>query len=245
MSTFLAVRLRRLWRLGGLLALAALMGGCATATNPQDPFEPYNRGMMRFNDDLDTAILKPVATGYRDAVPRPVRAGVGNFFGNLSDVWSTVNSALQLKVPQAGEMALRVGVNTVFGLAGLVDVASEMGLERHSEDFGQTLARWGVPAGPYVVLPVFGPSTVRDAVTTLTVDRQADLVRQIDPTGARNVAYGLRVVDTRANLLRVSSVLDEVALDRYTFTRDAYLQRRRALVNAPPLPAEPDPSKEE
>ena len=142
-------------------------------------------------------------------------------------------------------MALRVGVNTVFGLAGLVDVASEMGLERHSEDFGQTLARWGVPAGPYVVLPVFGPSTVRDAVTTLTVDRQADLVRQIDPTGARNVAYGLRVVDTRANLLRVSSVLDEVALDRYTFTRDAYLQRRRALVNAPPLPAEPDPSKEE
>jgi phospholipid-binding lipoprotein MlaA len=232
------------WRLGLLMVVAIHLAGCATPRNPVDPFEPFNRSVMRFNDDLDTAVLKPVATTYRDVVPRPVRVGVSNFFGNLSDVWSTANNALQLKPKLAGEMALRVGVNTLFGFGGIIDVATDLGLERHSEDFGQTLARWGVPAGPYLMLPVLGPFTLRDAITTVTVDMQVDPVMQIDPTGVRAAVIGLRLVDLRADLLRVSTVLDEVALDRYTFTRDAYLQRRRALVNAPPPQDEPDPSKE-
>ncbi len=213
--------------LGALLAMT--LTGCAVGPDKRDPFENFNRGVMRFNDELDTAILKPVATAYQENLPSPARKVVGNVFSNLGDVWSTVNSLLQLKIPQATESLMRVSVNTVFGLYGILDIATEMGLERHREDFGQTLGLWGVPSGPYVVLPLLGPSTVRDA-GAFVVDRRADLVREFDPASTRNSLYALRVVDTRASLLKTGRLLDEIALDRYTFVRDAYLQRRQAEI---------------
>lgn len=206
---------------------AALVGGCATGpdANPKDPLEPLNRGVSSFNDTVDRAVLKPVATVYRDITPGLLRTGVDNFFGNLRDAWSVVNATLQLKPRQATENALRVGFNTVFGLGGVLDIATEMGIERSTLDFGQTLGRWGVPAGPYLVLPIFGPSSARDA-TGFVVDSNADLVGRVDDVSVRNSLYGLRAVDTRAGLLRASSLLDGAALDPYSFLRDAYLQRR-------------------
>lgn len=215
------------------LLLVALLGltlaGCAVGPDKRDPFENFNRGVMRFNDEVDTAVLKPVATAYQEALPSPARKAVSNVFSNLGDVWSTANSLLQLKIPQAAEGLMRVSINTVFGLYGVLDIASEMGLERHREDFGQTLGYWGVPAGPYVVLPLFGPSTARDAGAFL-VDRRADLLRELDPSSTRNSLFALRLVDTRASLLGTGRLLDQMALDRYTFVREAYLQRRRAEI---------------
>ncbi len=228
-STHAASRAQRL--LLGVLLLLALTG-CAVGPDKRDPFENFNRGVMRFNDEVDSAILKPVATAYQENLPSPARKVVGNVFSNLGDVWSTVNSLLQLKIPQATESLMRVSVNTVFGLYGILDVASEMGLERHREDFGQTLGRWGMPSGPYVVLPLLGPSTVRDA-GAFVVDRRADLVREFDPASTRNSLYALRLVDTRASLLGTGRMLDEMALDRYTFVREAYLQRRQAEIFEP------------
>jgi len=230
-------------RLAGiaLLAGAGLLAGCATGPNPLDPFEPFNRGVFNFNEKVDNAVLKPVATAYRDTLPSPVRTGVSNFFGNLGDVWSGVNSLLQLKVEDAANSLMRVAINTTLGLYGLLDWATPMGLDRHREDFGQTLGRYGVPTGPYLVLPLLGPSTVRDTAA-LPVDHRGDLVHEIDPTASRNAAIVTRAVDTRANLLGASRVMEEVALDRYTFTRDAYLQKRRADVFdglPPPMPDEP------
>jgi len=226
-----------------VLALAGL-GGCATVQqpNPADPLEGWNRGVQRFNDGVDEAVLKPVATAYRDAVPEPVRDGVGNFFGNLDDVWSAANQLLQGKLEAALNMTLRVGLNTVFGLGGVLDPASEAGLERQSEDFGQTLGRWGLPAGPYLVLPLLGPSSVRETAA-LPLDMAATSTgRVIDPEGAANWASALRVVDTRARLLSATRLLDDIALDRYSFLRNAYLARRRNLVwdgNPPEPPEEP------
>lgn len=223
---------------GWLLALGlglSLLAGCATGPNahPQDPLEPFNRGVTRFNDGLDTAVLKPVATAYQDVAPSPVRTGVSNFFNNLRDVWSVVNALLQAKPREAAENFMRVNVNTVFGLGGLIDMASEMGIPRTTLDFGQTMGRWGVPAGPYLVLPVLGPSTVRDTAG-LVVDQQGDLVLQgVDHVPTRNSLIGLRVTDTRAGLLRATELIDEVALDKYSFTRDAYLQRRESQIRGP------------
>lgn len=210
---------------------AALLAGCATGpdANPRDPLEPFNRGVSSFNDAVDRAVLKPVAIAYQDVTPGFVRSGVNNFFGNLRDVWSAVNATLQLKPRAATENALRVGINTMFGFGGLFDLATEMGIERTSLDFGQTLGRWGVPSGPYLVLPVFGPSSFRDA-GGLVVDSRADLVGNLDDISDRNVLYSLRVVDTRAGLLRASSLLEGAALDPYSFMRDAYLQRRQSLI---------------
>ncbi len=217
----------------GAFAIAAvvLLGGCASVTNltARDPWEPMNRSVSQFNDGLDAMLLKPVATVYRDSVPPLLRTGVSNFFGNLSDVWSFANSALQFKLQNAADNFARIQINTLFGLGGIFDVASEFNIERHSEDFGQTLGHWGLPAGPYLVLPFFGPSTLRDAAA-MPVDRRLDLVQRVKPQAARNTAYVFKAVDKRANLLRVSSVLDEASLDKYSFTRDAYLQRRRAEV---------------
>lgn len=226
------------------LALAATvlaLAGCATGPDRRDPFEPFNRHVMRFNDDVDAMVLKPVAIGYRDFVPAPVRTGVNNFFGNLGDAWSTVNALLQFKLMYAAENFMRVGLNTVFGFGGIADVASEAGLERHREDFGQTLGHYGVPPGPYLVLPLLGPSTVRDTAA-LSADWKGDLVRRTDTESVRNVLHGVRLVDTRANLLRATNVMEEISLDRYTFVRDAYLQRRRAEVfegEPPEIPEEP------
>ncbi|MES2634724.1 MAG: VacJ family lipoprotein [Pseudomonadota bacterium] len=214
-----------------LAGVLVLLTGCASPNaTSRDPFESFNRNMMSFNDGVDSMALKPAATVYKQVVPPLARTGVSNFFGNLGDAWSTVNSALQFKFGDAAENFMRLNVNTFFGLGGILDIASELNIERHKEDLGQTLGRWGVPAGPYLVLPLFGPSTMRDAIA-LPFDRKADPLGQVNPWGTRYSLYTLRLIDTRSNLLRVGTVIDEAALDKYTFTRDAHLQRRRAEIS--------------
>jgi phospholipid-binding lipoprotein MlaA len=203
------------------------LGGCAAGPNPTDPFEPFNREVSRLNEHVDAVVLRPAATVYRNAVPPLARTGVSNFFGNLSDAWSSVNSLLQFKLQNAAEDWMRFSFNTVFGFAGVLDIASEMNIERHREDFGQTLGRWGVPAGPYIVLPLLGSSTLRDTVA-LPVDWQGDPLYHVTPSTPRDSLYGLRLVDVRSNLLTAGDVLEGAALDKYSFTRDAYLQKRRA-----------------
>ena len=219
----------------GLLVLA----GCASGpqAHPDDPLEPYNRSMTRFNDAVDSALLKPVATAYQQATPAPVRTGVSNFFSNLGDAWSFVNNTLQLRAEGALSSFFRVGINTTMGLGGLLDVATEMRIDRYKQDFGLTLGRWGVPTGPYFVLPILGPSTVRDTLA-LPVDLRGNLLREV----TRNSLYALRIVDTRANLLRAESVLDDAALDKYSFTRDVYMQLRGARNGSGDgsLPPEPE-----
>ena len=215
---------------GATLALVVAQG-CATAPggNPSDPFESFNRSVFSFNDSLDRAVIKPVAVAYRNVTPSPVRTGVTNFFGNLKDVWSVVNNSLQGKGEHAGDSLGRVMINTVFGLGGLLDMAGEANIPKHTEDFGQTLGVWGVPAGPYLVLPVLGPSTVRDTAA-LIVDTQADVVSTTGNIPVRNTLQVTRAVNVRANLLKAGNLLDEAALDRYTFAREVHLQRRRSLI---------------
>jgi phospholipid-binding lipoprotein MlaA len=210
-------------------AVLATLGGCAAGPNPRDPLEPFNRKVSEFNQGVDSIVLKPAAIVYKNATPPLVRTGVSNFFGNLRDLWSFVNSTLQFKLQDAVESLARFQVNTMFGLGGIIDVASELNIERHKEDFGQTLGRWGVPAGPYIVLPFLGPSTMRDTLA-LPVDYQGDLLRRVTPSAPRDGLYALRAVDARANLLRIGGVIDEAALDKYSFTRDAYLQKRQAEI---------------
>lgn len=212
-----------------VLAAAAALSGCAVGPNPRDPMETWNRGVFKFNDTVDTYALKPVATGYKNVTPSFVQTGVNNFFGNLQDIWTGANNFLQGKGSEGASDWGRVALNSTFGILGLFDIASEAGLPKHKEDFGQTLGRWGVPAGPYIVLPFLGPSTLRDTLA-LPVDRRGDPVAYIDSDPARDALYGLRIVDQRSNLLRASSVLDQAALDKYSFTRDAHLQRRRAEI---------------
>ncbi len=221
------------------LIFAATLSGCASgpARNPTDPLEPFNRSMFNLNEGIDKAVLKPVAEGYRAITPQPVRAGVTNFFDNIEDLWSAVNGVLQLRPIVVADNFMRFGVNTVFGLGGLLNVANEIGIERHSEDLGKTLGRWGVPSGPYVVMPLFGPSTVRDA-TTITLENRYDPVAQINDARTRNVTTVVRLVDSRAGLLRLGNLLDDAALDKYSFTRDAFLQRRRAEIFRPGQDAE-------
>jgi phospholipid-binding lipoprotein MlaA len=231
-----------------LLAWVLSSAGCATGpnANPKDPLEPMNRSISKFNDTLDDNLLKPVATGYRDYIPQPVQTGVGNFFGNLSDVFSTVNSGLQLKGRDTAESLMRVVVNTTLGIYGIFDVATEIGLQRHREDFGQTLGYWGVPDGPYLVLPVFGPSTVRDT-STLPLEFSTDFVAKHDVVAERNVAVVARIVDKRAGLLKTTDLLSGAAIDKYSFTRDSYLQYRRNQVydgNPPDEDDLVDPSAE-
>ena len=219
--------------MASLLVGAALLTGCATVArpDPNDPLESYNRSMTRFNDQVDAMVLKPVATAYREVTPAPVRTGVSNFFANIGDVWSFVNNVLQLRAEAAGSSFMRVNVNTIFGLGGLLDVASELGIERYKQDFGLTLGRWGIGTGPYLVLPILGPSTLRDTLA-LPVDIKGNVVSHVDPVSARNSLYALRAVDVRANLLRAGSVLDSAALDKYSFTRDVFLQVRGSQVDA-------------
>ncbi len=223
----------RLWRrcAAALLALmAVLMTGCASgpAAVPHDPLEPLNRGFYRFNDTADRLVLKPVATVYREVAPDPVRTGIHNFFSNLKDLWSSINALAQLRPQEAAENFMRFNVNTVFGFAGVLDLASEMGIPRTELDFGQTLGRWGVPAGPYLMLPLLGPSSLRDVMGT-GIEARGDLTGQLD-TAERNALQALRTVEKRANLLRATSLLGDVSLDPYSFTRDVYLQRRQSQI---------------
>lgn len=236
----------------GLLLLAALLlGGCASGpnANPADPLEPWNRGVYKFNDTVDRNVLKPVATAYQQSVPELVRKGVGNFFANLEDAWSTVNSALQLKGQAAGESLTRFWVNTFMGLGGVLDVASEMQIPRHDEDFGQTLGYWGVGSGPFLMLPLLGPSTVRDTAA-LPADWYGGLARYTDDVPTRNTLTVVRGVHRRAGVLKQEGLLEGAALDKYSFLRDAYLQHRRNLVydgNPPeePMPEEPETDEPE
>jgi phospholipid-binding lipoprotein MlaA len=221
------------WRVWAALALAAVLTGCATGPtrDPRDPIEPFNRGVSEFNDAVDKAVLKPVATVYADVTPDPVRTAVGNFFGNLRDVWTAVNATLQLRGEDAATSVMRVSVNTTFGFWGLLDLASELRLYRVNADFGQTLGYWGVPPGPYLVLPLLGPSTLRDTVG-MGVEASGDLVQGISDVPTRNTLYTLRAVETRAGLLRAGAVLDEAALDKYSFTREVFLKRRQSAIDA-------------
>lgn len=222
--------MNHLKRLGMVILLAGSIAGCATmGQNPRDPLEPVNRAIFGFNEGLDQAIIKPVAEGYRAVVPGMLRAGVTNFFSNVEDVWIAVNNLLQGKVEQGLGDVMRVAINTTFGLLGVIDVATDAGLDKHNEDFGQTLGRWGLGSGPYLVLPVFGPSSVRDGIGSM-FDSSVDPVVNIGDVRARNTTYVVRVADRRANLLDASQMLEEAAIDKYTFTRESYLQRRRSQV---------------
>jgi phospholipid-binding lipoprotein MlaA len=219
------------WLILGLCL--ACLGACATGPHidPRDPLEKLNRDVTEFNDAVDAAVLKPVAKVYTEVTPHPLRTVIGNFFGNLRDMWSTLNTALQLRVEDTAVNALRVGINTLWGFGGAIDIASEMHLYRNPADFGQTLGRWGVPPGPYMVLPIFGPSTLRDTVG-MGIEARGDLVMGLDNVATRNSLYALRAVETRARLLPTAAVLDEAALDKYTFTREVFLQRRKSIIDA-------------
>ncbi len=212
-----------------LAAAALLLTGCATTRNPQDPLEGYNRAVFGFNDTVDRTVLKPTATAYKKVTPSFVQTGVSNFFGNLSDAWSAVNNLLQGKGQAGMGDVTRVAVNSTFGIFGLLDIASEAGIPKHNEDFGQTLGVWGVPSGPFVMLPILGPSTVRDTAA-LPADIGGDIWKYKQPENWRNIGAAIRVVDKRAQLLDASSLLEDAALDRYEFIRDGYMQRRQSQV---------------
>lgn len=215
----------------GMLVVIAMLQACAAVPykDPRDPMESWNRGVFSFNDSVDRAVVKPVATAYQKVLPHWVRTGIGNFFTNLDDVWSMVNNALQLRGRDTADSFGRVMVNTTMGLGGILDVAGEMGMERHPANFGLTLGRWGVGPGPFVVLPLLGSSTLRDTLA-LPVDRMGNLVNSVNDQPTRDGLTLLSVIDTRANYLRAGDVVEGAALDKYSFTRDAYLQRRRNQV---------------
>lgn len=216
-------------RIGLLCACSALLllQACSTVqhADARDPWESMNRSVYNFNEAVDNAAIKPAAKAYKAVLPRPVRTGIHNFLGNLSDVWTLANTALQLKGQATAETFMRITVNTFFGLGGVLDVASEMRLEKRKEDFGQTLGYWGVKPGPYVVLPILGPSTLRDTLAT-PVDMQGDAVQQFNDQAAKNVLSATRVMDVRSGFLDSLDVIKAAALDPYSFVRDAYLQKR-------------------
>jgi phospholipid-binding lipoprotein MlaA len=212
-----------------LIAAAAVLAGCATGSDPRDPYEPFNRGVYRFNDGLDRAVIQPVARAYRAVLPEFVRASVGNVFSNIGDVRNVLNNTLQGKFGAAYADLGRVFINTTLGMGGLFDIASEAGIEKHQEDFGQTLGALGTGSGSFLMLPILGPSSTRDAWGTV-VDFGTDPVSLVDPAGARFAAYGTKGIDTRAQLLDAGDALKRGTLDPYLFMRDAYLQRREALV---------------
>lgn len=216
-----------------LLVPVLLLAACATvppeSRDDRDPFERYNRSMHEFNDNVDRAILKPVARGYVAITPQPVRTGVGNFFSNVNDVLQVFNNTLQFKFHDAASDMTRLIMNTSFGVLGIFDVATPMGLEKSNEDFGQTLGRWGMPAGPYLVLPFMGPSTVRDA-PAMYVDAEVWPITHMDDHTLRNSLIVLDVVNIRARLLSTERTLDELGDDRYMVIRNAWLERREYLV---------------
>lgn len=233
--------------LGGrnAVALALLLGsvGGAHAQSANDPVEGWNRAVFGFNERLDNAVLKPVARGYQAVVPELVRTGIGNVFGNFSDGWSAINQLLQGKPIASAQMTMRVATNTLFGLGGIFDVASDLGIERQQEDFGQTLGRWGLPAGPYLVWPLLGPSSLRDSAgLPLDLSWSPSALTKDDPT--RYGLTSLRLIDTRAGLLSATRLIDEIALDKYVFIRDGYLARRHNLVYDGDPPELPEPKVE-
>jgi len=227
-----------------LIVLLPVLSGCATTSefpDPRDPWEGFNRGMFTFNDDFDAAFAKPIARGYKAITPAPIDQGITNFFLNLADFNSAVNNLLQFKLQRSANDLGRLAVNSTVGILGFMDVASNMNLPRHGEDFGQTLGVWGVEPGPYLVLPFLGPSSARDAVG-LIPDWYIAPIRWIPVRDAVTWGMlGLWFIDRRADLLGASKVLQMAALDPYEFIRDAYLQKRLYDVynGNPPLDSEP------
>lgn len=221
---------RSLWQVLTLGLLALLLSGCASLRGPGapgqklDPWESWNRKVFNFNEGLDQHVLKPVATAYSEIVPSPARIAVDNFFGNISDAWSAVNLVLQGRMKLAVQQTMRVAVNSTFGFAGLIDIAGESGLEKNTEDLGKTFGRWGFRTGAYIVWPVFGPSSVRDSLA-MPWDRLASPAMAFHG-GERVFVYSMQTVNARSNFLRAGEMLEGIALDKYTFIRDAYLQRR-------------------
>ncbi|AET90218.1 lipoprotein, VacJ family [Burkholderia sp. YI23] len=215
-----------------LMASVVALAGCATVTTPTkgDPFESYNRTMFTINDKVDQYALKPVAQGYVWAVPEPVRNSVTNFFSNIGDVYIAANNLLQLKIADGVSDIMRVAINTVFGVGGLFDVATVAKLPKHAGDFGLTLGHYGVPSGPYLVLPLLGPSTVRDS-SGLVVDYFGNPLTYVSPDSVSWALYGVNLINVRANLLGATDVLSDAALDKYSFVRNAYLQRRQYLIS--------------
>jgi len=223
---------KRFYRQLGILVLvsSALFAGCATTNtyydDPRDPLERYNRFMYEVNDTLDRAIIKPLAQGYKAVLPTPVDRGITNVFNNLVDLTSVLNNILQFKFEHAAAGLGRVMVNSTFGILGLIDIASMNDMPRYEEDFGQTLGSWGISPGPYIVLPLLGASDIRDTFG-LVVDWYVDPVRQVNPSKPRWALAGLRGLDQRADLLSASKIMEEAALDKYEFHRDAYIQKRQ------------------
>ena len=217
------------------VSLLSLAAGCATTgaggdmLDPRDPWEGMNRAVYSFNDGFDSVIATPLATLYRDLLHVEIRSRVSNFFSNIQDIFIGVNNVLQGKFQEGVEDWARFAFNSTIGLFGIHDVASDMGIEKHNEDFGQTFGRWGAGSGPYLILPLLGSSTLRDAGGT-ALDLYVAPLPQVRPIALRNSLFGLYFVNTRAELLEASSILEQAALDRYVFQRDAYLQRRRSLI---------------
>ena len=210
-----------------LSACAAPIG--KRSPDPHDPWEGFNRSMFSFNEGLDRAIIKPVAKGYEAIVPTPINVIITNFFNNIDDLMIAVNNLLQGKVKDSISDLSRLALNSTLGIGGLIDVATGMTFEKHDEDFGQTFARWGFGEGAYVVLPVFGSRTVRDSFG-LAVDLPLDPVTWVHPDGLSLSMIGVRQIDARADLLSTEKVVEAGAIDKYTYLRDAYLQRRQYLI---------------
>jgi phospholipid-binding lipoprotein MlaA len=229
--------MRTLLALLGTLVTMQL-AGCASNGDPRDPLEPMNRAIYNFNEKLDRVLLIPVAKGYKAVMPGFAQTGVRNFFSNVNDVAVLANDVLQFRLQSSTSDVLRIGFNSSFGFLGLIDIASEMGLDKRSEDFGQTLGRWGVGNGPYLVLPFFGPSNFRDTAGLVVDMEYTDLLRQVDDIPTRNQLWVVRTVSQRADLLEAKKAIDAAALDPYEFTRDLYLERRRSQVYDGKPPAE-------
>jgi phospholipid-binding lipoprotein MlaA len=230
----LSSHFKRLGRAACLLlavSAATLLAGCATTASRHDPFEAVNRKVFSFNEGLDRAVLKPAATAYRQSMPRVVQTGVTNFFSNLRTPWSSVNLLLQGRIKEGVASAARFGTNTTVGLLGLVDVARHWGMPHRSEDFGLTLDTWGVASGPYLVLPVFGPSNLRDAFA-MPVDSLGNPLREIDSAAVRNTLTAVQAVSKRSDLLEAGELLDQAALDKYVLMRDAHQRRRNRAAAA-------------
>lgn len=230
------------YRNAGLILLLAMVSGCASVPaeqrDPRDPLESYNRGVFKFNQAVDDAVMKPVAKGYKAITPAPVDRGITNFFGNIADVTSAVNNLLQFKLSRAGTDVGRLAVNTTVGLLGFFDVATNMGLPSYKEDLGQTFGYWGDVSSPYMVLPLLGPSTLRDSIG-LVGDAATNPLFSLKEQRVYWGLIALNVVDKRADLLTAGKLLEEAAVDPYLFVRDAYLQRRRSQIfdgNPPPDP---------
>lgn len=234
----------RLWlrtRRTSLALTMLLLTGCAATPSRIDPFEPWNRAMFEVNEVVDGHFVKPIAEGYVKYVPDPIRTGVANFFGNIDDLFIGINNVLEGNGNRAGDDFGRVLLNTTFGLGGIFDLASMMGIEKHNQDFGITFGKWGIEPGPYLFIPLFGPTTVRDGTGTLIRYYLGPITYIIEDVSVRNILYGVGYLNVRAQALEAESVVSTAALDKYTFIRNAYLRARRYQVyEGKPPPEEND-----